>query len=117
MYQKISKEYAEHYTWGIKCDSWVFVDQESLSVKVECMPPHTKENIHYHTKASQFFYILKGEAIFHINGNKIYVTAQEGILISPEVIHFIENESDENIDFLVISQPTTNNDRFSPELK
>ncbi|HCO67360.1 MAG TPA: cupin domain-containing protein, partial [Dysgonomonas sp.] len=108
-----SKEHAKHYIWGSKCDSWVFVDKENLSVKLECMPPDTKENIHYHTKALQFFYILKGEAIFHIHENEVNIRAQEGILISPQTIHFIENRSNERIDFLVISQPTTNNDRFS----
>lgn len=108
MYKKVSKNEAAHYIWGDRCDSWVLVDKDTLSVKLESMPPNTRENAHYHAKASQFFYLLKGEALFHINdGESVTVLAQEGLLI-----HFIENKSNEAIDFLVISQPTTNNDRF-----
>ena len=29
----ISKENAEHYIWGNKCDSWMLVDSENLSIK------------------------------------------------------------------------------------
>lgn len=75
------------------------------------MPPETKEDIHYHTKASQFFFIIKGEAVFHTDSQEITVSAQEGIIIEPQTIHFIENKSLTTIDFLVVSQPTTNNDR------
>lgn len=113
MYKKVSKNEAAHYIWGDRCDSWVLVDKDTLSVKLESMPPNTRENAHYHAKASQFFYLLKGEALFHINdGESVTVLAQEGLLIPSHTIHFIENKSNEVIDFLVISQPTTNNDRF-----
>ena len=116
MFKKICKREASHYIWGAGCDSWVFVDADALSVKMESMPPKTKENAHYHLKASQFFYLTKGEALFHIKGEKVLVSEGEGIQISPELVHFIENTSDEAIDFLVISQPTTANDRFTIEL-
>lgn len=112
MYKKISKEEAEHYIWGAECNSWVFVDNSELSVKLESMPPNTKENAHFHNKASQFFYITKGEALFHINNDMVIVSTCEGISIPNNTIHFIENKSSETIDFLVISQPTTNKDRF-----
>ena len=42
----------------------------------------------------------------------VIVSTCEGILIPNNTIHFIENKSSETIDFLVISQPTTNKDRF-----
>lgn len=112
MYKKISKNKAKHYIWGNNCNSWVFVDDDVLSVKLESMPPKTKEDTHYHSIASQFFYLIKGQAIFHINGSDIIVSTQEGIIISPLTEHFIENVSEETIEFLVISQLSTNNDRF-----
>lgn len=113
MYKKVSKNNATHYIWGDRCDSWVLVDKNTMSVKLESMPPNTRENAHYHEKASQFFYLLKGEALFHINdGELVTLLAQEGLLIPPYTIHFIENKSNEIIDFLVTSQPTTNDDRF-----
>lgn len=111
----IDKKTAEHYLWGDHCDSWVLVDKVGLSVKQESMPTLTKEKLHFHTNAQQFFYILKGSATFYLEENKIIVTEQKGILIQPKTKHFIANETTEQLDFLVISQPTTNNDRTTIE--
>jgi hypothetical protein len=41
----------------------------------------------------------------------VVVAEQKGLLIQPKTKHFIANETGESLDFLVISQPTTNNDR------
>ncbi|HRH46809.1 MAG TPA: cupin domain-containing protein [Pyrinomonadaceae bacterium] len=107
----IEKETAKHYFWGENCDSWVFVDSAVLSVKQEKMPSGTREKLHFHSQAQQFFFILKGSATFYLEGEKVEVSAQKGLLIKPNTKHFIANETDESLEFLVISQPTTNNDR------
>ncbi|WP_028295359.1 cupin domain-containing protein [Olivibacter sitiensis] len=107
----IDKQTAEHYLWGNNCDSWVLADTVGLSVKQESMPSETREKSHFHVNAQQFFYILKGAATFYLDGNKIIVTEQKGLLIQPKTRHFIANETTEQLEFLVISQPTTNNDR------
>ena len=111
----IDKQTAEHYLWGDNCDSWVLVDTVGLSVKQESMPSSTKEKLHFHTNAQQFFYILKDSATFYIEDNKLTVIEQKGILIHPKTKHYIANETNEQLDFLVISQPTTNNDRTTIE--
>jgi|SRR5699024_2581658 len=107
----ISKETAEHDVWGTSCDSWVLVDTEGLLVKQERMPAGTAEKLHFHSKAQQFFFILKGTATFYCEQDKLIVNAQKGLLIQPKTKHFIANETDKSLDFLVISQPTTNHDR------
>lgn len=111
MEKVIDKSTAEHYLWGDNCDSWVLVDTIGLSVKQESMPSGTREKLHFHTNAQQFFFVLKGTATFYLEGNKIIVTGQKGILARPGTKHYIANETDKQLDFLVISQPTTNNDR------
>ena len=111
----IDKQTAEHYLWGDNCDSWVLADTLGLSIKQESMPSSTREKLHFHTNAQQFFYILKGSATFYLEENKITVTEQRGILINPKTKHFIANETTERLDFLVISQPTANNDRTTIE--
>lgn len=109
------KSTSEHYLWGDNCDSWVLADTAGLSVKLENMPAFTREKLHFHNNAQQFFYILKGSATFYLNEEKITVTEQKGILIEPKTKHYISNETDEELEFLVISQPTTNNDRTTIE--
>jgi mannose-6-phosphate isomerase-like protein (cupin superfamily) len=111
MQNTISKENAEHYTWGSDCDSWILVDTEGMSIKQECMPASTKEQLHFHTNAQQFFFMIKGEATFYINDEKTILAAQKGLHIKPLSKHLIANETNSDIEFLVISQPSTNNDR------
>jgi mannose-6-phosphate isomerase-like protein (cupin superfamily) len=107
----IEKESAQHYFWGENCDSWVFVESVGLSVKQEKMPGGAREKLHFHSRAQQFFFILKGLATFYLDGEKIEIPEQKGLLIEPKAEHLIANETDGPLEFLVISQPTTNNDR------
>jgi quercetin dioxygenase-like cupin family protein len=111
---KVSKQEAlKHYQWGDGCDGWNFVDEPALSVKQERMPAGTAEALHYHEKAQQFFYILKGAATFEIDGNTIIVNKEEGIQIQPGQKHRIINHTDSAIEFILSSQPSTVGDRIN----
>jgi mannose-6-phosphate isomerase-like protein (cupin superfamily) len=107
-----SKNNSTHYIWGNGCDSWILKDTPGLSVKQEIMPPGTAEKKHFHNRAEQLFYILKGEAVFYINNEKWFVKEGESITVLPGSEHYISNESQEDVEFLVISTPSTNNDRI-----
>jgi hypothetical protein len=53
----ISRDNAEHYSWGTGCDGWHLVRESGLSVIEECMPACASEVAHYHRKSRQFFFI------------------------------------------------------------
>lgn len=108
---KISKKTAGHYLWGEGCDGWNLVSGQDLSVIHERMPAHTCEARHYHHKARQFFFILKGQALMQLEGRTVELSEQEGIEIPPLAVHQIMNVSDTPVEFLVISHPTTRGDR------
>lgn len=110
-----SKDNSKYYSWGNSCESWVLNDSTNLSVKQEKMPSGTAEKLHFHEVAEQVFYILRGEAIFDINNEKFSVKAGESISVQPESKHFIANESQDELEFLVISSPSTHNDRIEIE--
>ncbi|GAB6123273.1 cupin domain-containing protein [Dysgonomonas termitidis] len=117
MSRVIDKNSAPHYFWGDKCSSWILMNRDSLSVKIETMPAGTRETLHFHTSSRQFFFVLKGPAIFHIDGKKVTVKDQQGILIEPMMKHYIANETSGPIDFILVSQPDndTTNDRTDVE--
>jgi mannose-6-phosphate isomerase-like protein (cupin superfamily) len=75
------------------------------------MPPNTSEVRHYHTKSRQFFFVLSGTATLEINGVSEHITPLEGVEVPPHVAHQMMNRSDEDVEFLVISQPTSKEDR------
>lgn len=108
----ITRETAEHYTWGENCDGWHLVKDSALSVIEESMPPGAVEVRHYHQRAQQFFFILSGRATMEIDGQQIHISARDGLSIKPGVPHQLRNESDEPVDFLVISQPPSHGDRI-----
>jgi mannose-6-phosphate isomerase-like protein (cupin superfamily) len=108
---KITKQNAEHYIWGDHCDGWHLVKNQELSVIQERMLPHTSEVRHFHQYARQFFFILKGTATMEVDGQKIRLHSQEGIEVPPLTPHQMLNESDEEVEFLVVSQPHSHGDR------
>ena len=106
---------AEHYSWGNRCEGWHFLKSEGLSVIKEIMPPMTTEQLHFHEKARQFFYILSGIATFGINGVEYVVIQGKGILIKPGIKHLISNDSQVDLEFIVISEPESHGDRIDIE--
>ena len=110
-----SKQNTEHYVWGGNCDSWVLLDSQELAIKQEIMPPKSKEILHFHKNAQQFFFILKGKATFIVDGETFEIAENSGFHIEPNKNHLIRNPSDIDLEFLVISNPSTNNDRFAVE--
>ena len=109
----IDKNNSAHYKWGNDCDGWILLDTEALSVKQERMPAQTSETLHYHEKAQQFFFILKGIATFEVENESYSVYAQQGFHIEAGKKHRIINNTGEGIEFILSSQPSANSDRFN----
>ncbi|WP_028401940.1 cupin domain-containing protein [Ectobacillus panaciterrae] len=109
---KISKENAEHYIWGGKCDGWHLVKQDDLSVIHERMPSGTLEVRHFHKKSRQLFFVLSGIATLEIDGKIEVIKAFEGVEVPPNTPYQMMNQSDQDVEFLVISQPTSKGDRM-----
>jgi Cupin domain len=60
----------EHYLWGAACDGWHLVKRDDLSVITERVPPGESEQRHFHNYSRQFFYILVGEAVIEVDGER-----------------------------------------------
>ena len=108
-------ECLSHYKWGDDCYGWNFIDTDILSEKQELMPPDTAEQLHYHEKASQVFFILKGKATFTIDGVESVLKPEQGIEIKPGQKHFISNKENSDLEFILYSTPSTKNDRINIE--
>ena len=112
MINKITEQNAEHYTWGDACDGWHLLKTDSLNVIRERMPPGTAERLHYHERAQQLFYILSGEAIFELDGERVEVRSGESLHIPKGVKHRVRNEGKEDLTFLLVSEPRAQGDRI-----
>lgn len=112
---KISKNNAEHYIWGSICDGWHLVKTDELSIIHEKMPSKTSEVKHFHQKAKQFFFVLSGQATIEINEEVILLNQHEGIEVLPKIHHQMMNNTDCDIEFIVVSSPTSKGDRILVE--
>lgn len=108
----ISKDNAEHYTWGGDCDGWHLLKSPTLSVIHERMPPERVEVRHHHAKAQQLFFVLSGELTMRFENGAEIIGAGQAIEIKPGVAHQAANEGPAAVEFLVISEPPTRGDRI-----
>lgn len=76
------------------------------------MPEGAEEILHYHEVARQFFFILKGKAIFEIDNVILIVREGEGLQIEAGKRHRIMNRDEGFLEFIVCSHPSTQDDRF-----
>ena len=106
---------AEHYNWGNMCDGWHLLKREELSIIREKMPPGTSEVKHYHEKSLQFFFILSGEASMEVRDKRFSLHSFDGIEIPPLIAHKISNESNQELNFIVVSNPKSHGDRIPAE--
>jgi mannose-6-phosphate isomerase-like protein (cupin superfamily) len=107
----IDRNTAEHYLWAEICDGWHLVQHDDLSVIAERAPAGAAETRHAHRRARQFFYVLSGSAVVELGSERVVLTVGQGLEIPPGVAHRFKNESAQDVEFLVISQPTARGDR------
>jgi mannose-6-phosphate isomerase-like protein (cupin superfamily) len=104
---------AEHYTWGGVCDGWHLLKDPSLSVIQERVPPSAGETPHFHVGARQFFYVISGIATMEVEGRTVTFGPNQGLYVAPNTIHRFVNQSNADVVFLVISAPSTIDDRIN----
>lgn len=84
---------------------------EGLSVIEERMPPGAAEIRHRHARARQFFYVLAGRLDIEVDGIVHSLEAGIGLEVAPGVVHQVFNRGGADVDFLVVSQPSSHGDR------
>lgn len=107
----VSRENAEHYTWGDNCDGYFLLKRPEVHVIEERMPPGTSEQAHWHDRARQLFYVLEGELTMRFDTGDVQVSHGVALEIEPGTVHQARNESSSEARFLVVSVPPSHGDR------
>ena len=108
----ISTEVAPAYRWGEGCDGWHLVRAAGWSVIEERMPPSAREVRHWHARAAQFFYVLRGTLTLEVEGVVHRLPARSGMELPQGTAHQASNETGVDVEFLVISTPPSHGDRI-----
>jgi mannose-6-phosphate isomerase-like protein (cupin superfamily) len=107
----VSTMNAVQYNWGEQCKAWFLLKNPELTVIEEEMPPGSSEMRHFHYKAQQLFYILRGEATMEIGDKSIELEASQSLHVAPGNHHRIRNTGSSALQFLVISEPDSHGDK------
>jgi mannose-6-phosphate isomerase-like protein (cupin superfamily) len=107
----VSTMNAVHYHWGEECKAWFLLKNPKLTVIQEEMPPGSSELLHFHYKAQQLFYILRGEATMEIGDKSIELKPSQSLHIAPGNPHRIRNTGSSALHFIVISEPESHDDK------
>jgi mannose-6-phosphate isomerase-like protein (cupin superfamily) len=75
------------------------------------MPPGTAEVEHFHRESSQFFFVLSGTATLDIAGKCEILQSHQECSIPAGTPHRIFNKAEQDLEFLVVSQPPSHGDR------
>ncbi len=102
---------AEHYSWGRVCEGWRLLDRADLSVIRERIPPGAGEVRHRHDKARQLFVVLDRQLTIETSQARFHLTTGDSLEVAPTEPHVARNESGHDVAFLVISAPSTRQDR------
>ena len=111
----VDKSSAPYSIWGEDCESWTLSVGPGFHVQLERMPPHTTEKLHYHAGVRQLYIVLGGEATVRLEAGDVRLTERQALPIEPEVPHQMRNESDGELEFLVISSSPPRDDRVDLE--
>lgn len=107
----VNRGKAEHYHWGDGADGWQLLKSDALSVIEERLPPGMCEQRHFHTWSQQFFYVLEGRATFELDGEVFELGSGDGLHVPAQTPHQLFNRSEQDLRFLVMSQPKSHGDR------
>ena len=99
------------YEWGAKCSGWRLLELDHLQVRKEAMPPGTAEEPHVHRHAHQFFYVLAGRMTLLAPDRTVLLRAGQGVHVPAGQPHWVRNDGDRVLRFLLASGPRATDDR------
>lgn len=91
------------YIWGAANKGFPLLQTNNFQIIEEEMEPNTREQLHFHHQAQQFFYVLDGCGQFFLEGKMYELLPGEGIAVASHQLHYIENTHPTTLRFLVIS--------------
>jgi len=104
------------YKKQILADSKKFDADGALVQVVEIKPGHVVES-HYHKQTYEFYYVMRGDVAFTINGQTRRLREGDMMMTEPNDVHRVENDSGEDFRVLVFKTNAAPDDTHWEENK
>lgn len=78
---------------------------ENLGARLWRMPPRSANTLHKHLRSEEFYFVLEGTGRLRVGDETLTVPKYGGVLVGPEQIRQVFNDSDEEVLWLIVGAP------------
>jgi mannose-6-phosphate isomerase-like protein (cupin superfamily) len=78
---------------------------ENLSARLWRLPPRSANTLHKHIRQEEFYFVLEGVGRIRIGEETLTVPRYGGVLVGPNELRQVFNDSDEEVLWLIVGAP------------
>jgi len=78
---------------------------ENLGARLWRLPPKSANTLHKHIRAEEFYFVLEGTGRLRVGDETLTVPRYGGVLIGPDQLRQVFNDTDEEVLWLIIGGP------------
>src|ERR1700682_4891792 len=78
---------------------------EILGARLWRLPPKSAMTLHKHVRAEEFYFVLEGVGRMRINGETITVRRHGGVLVGPQLLRQVFNDTESEVLWLIVGAP------------
>lgn len=78
---------------------------ENMGARLWRMPPKSANTLHKHLRAEEFYFVLEGTGRLRIGGETLTVPKHGGVLVGPDQLRQVFNDTDEEVLWLITGAP------------
>lgn len=78
---------------------------ENLGARLWRMPPKSANTLHKHIRSEEFYFVLEGTGRIRIGEETLTVPKHGGVLVGPDQLRQVFNDTDEEVLWLIIGGP------------
>ena len=78
---------------------------ENLGARLWRLPPLSANTLHKHIRAEEFYFVLEGTGRLRVGDTTLTVPRHGGVLVGPEVLRQVFNDTDSEVLWLIIGAP------------
>jgi len=78
---------------------------EHLGARLWRMPPKSANTLHKHIRSEEFYFVLEGTGRIRVGEETLTVPKHGGVLVGPEQLRQVFNDTDEEVLWLIIGGP------------
>lgn len=78
---------------------------ENLAARLWSMPPKSANTLHKHVRQEEFYFVLEGTGRLRVGGETLTIQKHGGVLVGPEQVRQVFNDTDEDVLWLVVGAP------------